>query len=551
MSDHMTPRANAVIHACGRRSGLLHLTAAAFSAVVLLSPLQPSNAQDSGFWFGSGPRYPHRALNVRRRALPTKVARRVDDDDNAPPKHRRDASANAKDKAASGPLFAILSLSNQQISIYGGNGLVTRSKVSTGMPGHRTPTGIFSIIGRERWHHSNIYSGAPMPFMQRITWSGVALHLGVVPGYPASHGCIRLPAGFAQQLWGMTKIGERVVISPQEVTPAEIANPLLPVPRMQPASPLAAENTPARIAAVTTSASDPLPTSQPKMLNPIEYARSLMGRASAEVATAAKAVKENSERVNAKSDEARKAVGELRSVELARTQAEATLAGKVKALEAAKTPEARDAVATAKAASEAQLADATRRLEDAKDVEAAKTREAFDAKGALAEARASLGAAQAAAKEALRRLSPVSVLISKKDKKVYIRQALAPVLEAPVTIRDPEMPLGTHVYIAVGAPDNGSTLAWSVVSIASSNSSEEPHAARRERALARTQNTARTERMLPPSNAAEALERVDIPKDVKERISDLLWTGGSLIISDRPLSDETSDIGTDLVVTTR
>ena len=153
-----------------------------------------------------------------------------------------------------GRYFAILSLSNQHISIYGNGGLVTRSKVSTGMAGHRTPTGIFSIIGRERWHRSNIYSGAPMPFMQRITWSGVALHLGVVPGYPASHGCIRLPSGFAQQLWGMTKIGERVVISPQEVTPVEMANPLLPVPKMQPASALATENTLAKIAtaAITT-----------------------------------------------------------------------------------------------------------------------------------------------------------------------------------------------------------------------------------------------------------------------------------------------------------
>ena len=118
--------------------------------------------------------------------------------------HGRDVGVEprkpAEAKPVGGPLFAILSLSEQHISIYNGAGLVARSKVSTGMPGHRTPTGIFSIIGRERWHHSNIYSGAPMPYMQRITWSGVALHLGVVPGYPASHGCIRLPSGFAERL---------------------------------------------------------------------------------------------------------------------------------------------------------------------------------------------------------------------------------------------------------------------------------------------------------------------------------------------------------------
>src|SRR5947207_1351675 len=202
-----------------------------------------------------------------------------------------------------GPLFAILSISNQHISVYNSSGLVTRSKVSTGMPGHRTPTGIFTIIGRERYHYSNIYSGAPMPFMQRITWSGVALHLGVVPGYPASHGCIRLPAGFAQKLWGMTKIGERVVVSPHEVAPAEISHPLLPVPKMQPAPALVADSTPT--ATLKTSAyagqgsaaievasakSDALPvvgtspSASPKMLNPIEYAEVLKVRAATEAA---------------------------------------------------------------------------------------------------------------------------------------------------------------------------------------------------------------------------------------------------------------------------
>ncbi len=92
--------------------------------------------------------------------------------------------------------------------------------------------GVFTIIGRERFHHSNIYSGAPMPFMQRITWWGIAMHLGVVPGHPASHGRIRLPAGFAAKLWGLTKIGEHVVISPQDVTSVEFTHPLLPAPKM-------------------------------------------------------------------------------------------------------------------------------------------------------------------------------------------------------------------------------------------------------------------------------------------------------------------------------
>ena len=129
------------------------------------------------------------------------------------------------------PLFAVVSLGGQHISIYNHNGLVDRSTISTGVPGHPTPEGMFTILGRERFHRSNLYSGAPMPFMQRITWSGVAMHTGHVTGHPASHGCIRLPGAFAQKLWGMTRIGERVVIAPYDLSPTEISHPALPAPQ--------------------------------------------------------------------------------------------------------------------------------------------------------------------------------------------------------------------------------------------------------------------------------------------------------------------------------
>ena len=79
--------------------------------------------------------------------------------------------------------------------------------------------GVFSVIQKHKYHHSNIYSGAPMPYMQRITWSGVAMHAGVLPGYPASHGCIRMPMNFAVKMWGWTRMGARVVITPGELTP--------------------------------------------------------------------------------------------------------------------------------------------------------------------------------------------------------------------------------------------------------------------------------------------------------------------------------------------
>ena len=102
--------------------------------------------------------------------------------------------------------------------------LIARSSVSTGVQAHPTPLGVFTVISKERWHRSNIYSGAPMPNMQRITWSGIALHAGVVPGHPASHGCIRLPNDFAIRLWRLTRRGTRVIIARDDVRPVEIAN---------------------------------------------------------------------------------------------------------------------------------------------------------------------------------------------------------------------------------------------------------------------------------------------------------------------------------------
>src|SRR6185369_14760068 len=103
-----------------------------------------------------------------------------------------------------------------------------------GMKGHSTPMGVFSVIQKHKLHHSNIYSNAPMPYMQRITWSGVAMHAGVLPGYPASHGCIRMPMAFAMKMWNWTKMGARVVVTPGEMTPASFSHPLLVAQKVAP-----------------------------------------------------------------------------------------------------------------------------------------------------------------------------------------------------------------------------------------------------------------------------------------------------------------------------
>ncbi len=111
------------------------------------------------------------------------------------------------------PITIAISTELQRLYVYRGDTLVAVSTISTGKPGHRTPMGHFTILEKQRWHRSNIYSNAPMPFMQRLTWSGIAIHAGHNPGFPASHGCIRIPFGFAQTLFGMTNIGEAVVVT--------------------------------------------------------------------------------------------------------------------------------------------------------------------------------------------------------------------------------------------------------------------------------------------------------------------------------------------------
>ena len=110
-------------------------------------------------------------------------------------------------KISTGPLQIVISLDRQRLSLFSDGILIAQSPVSTGVRRHPTPTGIFSVIQKQLFHRSNLYSDAPMPYMQRITWSGVAIHEGVLPGHPASHGCIRLPRDFAIRLYSLTRLG--------------------------------------------------------------------------------------------------------------------------------------------------------------------------------------------------------------------------------------------------------------------------------------------------------------------------------------------------------
>ncbi|HEY7005281.1 MAG TPA: L,D-transpeptidase family protein [Sphingomicrobium sp.] len=113
---------------------------------------------------------------------------------------------------STGPLFVVIDLSSQRATLYRNGVVIAASTVSTGSRGRETPTGVFTILQKEVVHRSRTYDDAPMPYMQRLTWKGVAMHAGHLPGYPASHGCIRLPTGFAKRLYAVTKLGTPVMI---------------------------------------------------------------------------------------------------------------------------------------------------------------------------------------------------------------------------------------------------------------------------------------------------------------------------------------------------
>ena len=124
-----------------------------------------------------------------------------------------------------GPMVMLVSLDEQRIYVYRNGVAIGASRISSGRSGYETPTGIYTILQKEREHYSNLYDNAPMPYMQRLTWDGLALHAGKLPGHPDSHGCIRLPESFAERLFEVSPRGTVVVVTDQRVAPPAINHP--------------------------------------------------------------------------------------------------------------------------------------------------------------------------------------------------------------------------------------------------------------------------------------------------------------------------------------
>ena len=154
-------------------------------------------------------------------------------------------------RTAGEPIMAIVSIKTQQVTFYDADGWILRAPVSTGVKGRETPAGVFALIEKDKDHHSTMYDDAWMPNMQRITWNGIALHGGPLPGYAASHGCIRMPYGFAEKLFDKTHIGMRVIIAPNDPAPVAFSHPALFQPKAE-----AIAAAPARAETLTAEAAE-------------------------------------------------------------------------------------------------------------------------------------------------------------------------------------------------------------------------------------------------------------------------------------------------------
>jgi hypothetical protein len=420
-----------------------------------------------------------------------------------------------------GPLQIVVSIANQHVTLYSNGVHVAQGPVSTGVPGRPTPTGVFSIIQKDRYHHSNLYSNAPMPFMERITWSGVALHEGPLPGFPASHGCIRMTRDFAARLWRITRLGVRVIVARTDVVPADFAHPLLFAPTGRPPEPLVAGIDPEKRA-------EALP-----LIKLAQSASETTGDGGAESAVTETRVQPipSAEEAPVAAAEPTEipAVSDLPKTGEAKNPPVPRLREAKPALAPSAGSEQPSEAAPATGASHAlTVTDPPKPAPDVSDPN----------KAAPAKTKPS--------SQPAKRMGTVAVFVSRKEKKLYVRQGFAPLFEIPVEIEHPEQPLGTHVFTAMGFTDGGAGMRWNLMSMPP----EPPREPALKKNRGRSEQPAVKPEVYPPSTAAQALDRIRIPQEAMDRIGEILVPGSSLVVSDQGLGPETGQ-GTEFIVLTR
>ncbi|WP_313524240.1 L,D-transpeptidase family protein [Shinella sp.] len=382
-----------------------------------------------------------------------------------------------------GPLQIIVSKDLQELKIYDGGVVVATSHVSTGKAGHSTPTGIFSILEKKRTHFSNIYDSAPMPFMQRLTWSGIALHASnSVPSYPASHGCVRLPNAFAKTLFSVTRRGGHVLITDREIVPQEVVHAALFKPVVVvPDTPLLSQAglrpglMEAGDKAVEVAMTDP----KPEILTP-----------------AVQKTEQDPIRILVTRRGDREMMIDLQTL-LTSLGYDAGI------------PDGLHGKQTVIAIRAFQLAEGLKE-------DGMVTPELV----AAVYAKAGKGAPP--------------------NGQILVRQKFKPLVEAAITIRNPEIALGTHFLLARDVDSDKGKADWFGVSVDNQLS---PATLKR---LGITTEADATQ----PDALTKTLDRLDIPADTRLRISELMGEGASLSISDTGLGPETGD-GTDFITVTR
>jgi len=416
------------------------------------------------------------------------------------------AVAPIESRTAGEPIMAIVSLRDQRITVYDKNGWILRAPVSSGQRGRETPAGVFSVIQKDAEHYSNLYDDAYMPHMQRLTWSGIALHGGPLPGHPASHGCVRMPYDFADHLFSATSLGMRVIVAQSDVAPVEVSHPALFAPKSGADA----------VAAVRAAEA--------------EEAASKADQARLAAATASR--------------EAARAMMPVRVAENLKLRAETQLAAAERAVASAGSTAAKEQAEETKAKAAASVAELEARLVAAKAELQPKVDAVAPAREAAVAAESARVVAADAARKVARDLAPVSVFISRKTQRLYVRRAHQAILEAPVTIQDPDRPIGTHVFTAVEQRSGDAGLRWTVVSL----DDGQPHAAvveppGRSGGRAPRRGGAHEPEPVPidAGAAKAALDRIVVPPDALDRINGMASPRSSLIVSDEGLSSETGE----------
>jgi peptidoglycan hydrolase-like protein with peptidoglycan-binding domain len=372
------------------------------------------------------------------------------------------------------PIQIIVSLPEQKLTVYRGDKPLVTSRISSGKLGYSTPSGVFSILQKNRYHRSNIYSGAPMPYMQRLTWSGIAFHgsNSVPKDRPASHGCIRLPHGFASQLFKFTSKGAHVVVANEKIEPFEITNDNL---------------------------------FQPSPRAPKDY-----DRVEEEWVVKRSGIKIEEEEIS---------TSPLRILITRRTGGE--LFKDMQRLLNELSFEAGDV-------------DGYMGPDTAKAIRRFQATYGLKANGIVSD-------------ELIEKLYEISAKDAPLNGHLYVRQDFNPVFDLPLRISGGETPLGSHMFTAMHFEPDASETRWLAVTLKKGSKSN-AHRKSRARKKKPVEEVVLTASAPMAATAEEALRRIELPKDVRQRIAEILTPGSSFAITNDGISKETTPKGSDFVV---